>query len=749
MPQILTILVAKGTDTSLIYENEIQLKDHLGESHTYSLYGAVIHIAYDTNSGHYLSLLRRENSWIKFDDSKVTIVEELNYGEEGNFLFYQKVMQKSEDLKLRRSSRITKKETSSSRKVMQKSEDSKLRRSSRIAKIETSSSRKLTEECIDEVDDVGLILISLKGDRSFHGDVASMRTAANMEDVAVNVSVSIRIFLNTSKGGINTVRMSNLVLVQVGTAMVSSGRSERSDLRAAQVQIAKDVEAETALDATAEPSTQAEIGLRCLDPAAPSQSRDGVKAFLGNPSLPKDVAGMETAANIENLAVIVSSKHKEGTSITHPILLDEPELEDEPKPLSVYHPTVEELSASMGMPTEGFFDGVGTSFVTPPPSAATHGVPAEAPTSPTGSVPIEEGTHTGKVGEATVIPAETPLSKKKITPPAAVQTDATPPVTPLVISTSDPFAALSHAVKDGSSLVVTPSSIPSFATCGPDADLSFEGSEDILEDPEDEPVLKKRISDSDEEEGAAPETEFMETFEGLGVVANVGIASTIPPATPTVLVSAIPAAPIPAGSGPLPTAPSQFEVGSSSATVSDPVSEAAAFFTRFDQPEINELDPSNFWGFGPSYVDFHGFRVPEDCVSHLVMIYSNRGDFMQGFRLGRSTREHYLKMLGSVMNDIEHNFVNTVSTKRILQWRDAIQELVSVGFAVEFIVDHLREVARSVFMMRVQPAVDAIDTRIEILKKEVADLEGRRERLLSSIGGPSRFGDQTLIFGLR
>ena len=147
-------------------------------------------------------------------------------------------------------------------------------------------------------------------------------------------------------------------------------------------------------------------------------------------------------------------------------------------------------------------------------------------------------------------------------------------------------------------------------------------------------------------------------------------------------------------------------------------------------------------------MDFHGFRVPDDCVSHLVMIYSSRGDFMQGFRLGRSAREHFLKMLGSVMNDIEHNFVNTVSIERILQWRAAIQELVSVGFAVEFIVDHLREVARSVFMMRVQPAINAIDTRIEILK-EVADLESRRERLLSSIGGPSRFGDQTLISGLR
>ena len=52
-------------------------------------------------------------------------------------------------------------------------------------------------------------------------------------------------------------------------------------------------------------------------------------------------------------------------------------------------------------------------------------------------------------------------------------------------------------------------------------------------------------------------------------------------------------------------------------------------------------------------------------------------------------------------------------------------------------------------MRRVQPAVDVIDTRIETLKNKVADLKGRRERLLSGIGGPSRFGDQILISGLR
>ena len=64
-------------------------------------------------------------------------------------------------------------------------------------------------------------------------------------------------------------------------------------------------------------------------------------------------------------------------------------------------------------------------------------------------------------------------------------------------------------MKDGSSLVVTPSSIPSFATRGSDADLSFEGSEDVLKDPDDESTMKKRVSDSKKEENAEHEAEFM------------------------------------------------------------------------------------------------------------------------------------------------------------------------------------------------------------------------------------------------
>ena len=41
------------------------------------------------------------------------------------------------------------------------------------------------------------------------------------------------------------------------------------------------------------------------------------------------------------------------------------------------------------------------------------------------------------------------------------------------------------------------------------------------------------------------------------------------------------------------------------------------------------------------------------------------------------------------MNDIEHNFVDTVSAKRILQWRVAVQELIRVDFDRVFLLEHL------------------------------------------------------------
>nr|POE46729.1 hypothetical protein CFP56_74803 [Quercus suber] len=81
----------------------------------------------------------------------------------------------------------------------------------------------------------------------------------------------------------------------------------------------------------------------------------------------------------------------------------------------------------------------------------------------------------------------------------------------------------------------------------------------------------------------------METFEGPGVAVDIGMSSAAPPTTPIAPVSTVPTAPVSTipsvlvstaltapiltVPGPLPTAPSQFEVGSNSATIPDPSGE--------------------------------------------------------------------------------------------------------------------------------------------------------------------------------
>ena len=62
---------------------------------------------------------------------------------------------------------------------------------------------------------------------------------------------------------------------------------------------------------------------------------------------------------------------------------------------------------------------------------------------------------------------------------------------------------------------------------------------------------------------------------------------------------------------------------------------------------------------------------------------------MQGFPLGRFAREHFIKLLKCVMNDIDHDFIDTISIERILKWRVAVQELIHVEFVVEFLLEHL------------------------------------------------------------
>ena len=76
----------------------------------------------------------------------------------------------------------------------------------------------------------------------------------------------------------------------------------------------------------------------------------------------------------------------------------------------MYHPTTEELSASIGVPMKGFFDRANVAFATPTTPTVAHGVLAEALIPPSEPIPKEDGTYTERVSETTPIPARTPIS---------------------------------------------------------------------------------------------------------------------------------------------------------------------------------------------------------------------------------------------------------------------------------------------------------------------------------------------------
>ena len=96
----------------------------------------------------------------------------------------------------------------------------------------------------------------------------------------------------------------------------------------------------------------------------------------------------------------------------------------------------------MGVPMEGFFDGAEAVLATPTPSTAAHKTPSKTLIPFAEPVP-REGTHVEGVGETTTLPGKRPTPSEGAIPSTAVQPKITPSVLPLVISTSDPFAAIS------------------------------------------------------------------------------------------------------------------------------------------------------------------------------------------------------------------------------------------------------------------------------------------------------------------
>uniref|UniRef100_A0A2N9J6L8 Uncharacterized protein n=1 Tax=Fagus sylvatica TaxID=28930 RepID=A0A2N9J6L8_FAGSY len=117
------------------------------------------------------------------------------------------------------------------------------------------------------------------------------------------------------------------------------------------------------------------------------------------------------------------------------------------------------------------------------------------------------------------------------------------------------------------------------------------------------------------------------------------------------------------------------------------------FFREFDRVIVSQYRPQHFWVFDRAEVEFHGFWVPRDRVQFLEAMWKKYGNFIAYFKLGVFVRGSMLTLLCCVLAQMRNTNLDDVTEAKILEWKSIVQELMKEGFYLDFILDHLREVA--------------------------------------------------------
>ncbi|GMY21302.1 mads-box protein jointless [Fagus crenata] len=173
--------------------------------------------------------------------------------------------------------------------------------------------------------------------------------------------------------------------------------------------------------------------------------------------------------------------------------------------------------------------------------------------------------------------------------------------------------------------------------------------------------------------------------------------------------------------------------------------ELALFMEKFEKVEYNSQPREHFWIWTVSLNEFIQFKVPSEGLPLLIHLKERYGNFTAGFQFGATTGSFMLSMLCAVLLDMQNSFVGNIDEVRLLEWRGVVRELMKAGFAVGFILDHLRHMARAVFSQIAKGVFENLNTQIADLKKTFTELEFRRDHLVARGLAPTILSVETRI----
>lgn len=138
-----------------------------------------------------------------------------------------------------------------------------------------------------------------------------------------------------------------------------------------------------------------------------------------------------------------------------------------------------------------------------------------------------------------------------------------------------------------------------------------------------------------------------------------------------------------------------------------------AFMDRFENENHKAKYTSRFWKVDGDLVDFYGYSIPEDCLPLLKKL-RKRHDYLQNYRISLCIGNYKLRKLGEIISDMYNSRVDFLTETRLLEWKTELEDLIKWGLDLGFILDHLRVVARRMFVFRAK-------AEIENLKRMIAD----------------------------
>ena len=158
----------------------------------------------------------------------------------------------------------------------------------------------------------------------------------------------------------------------------------------------------------------------------------------------------------------------------------------------------------------------------------------------------------------------------------------------------------------------------------------------------------------------------------------------------------------------------------------------AAFFARFEERAPNPYLDWHFWKFEVPLVAYGDFWVHQDAVPLLQGLTAKFGDFTTYFKFGAGFGGPMFSLLGSVLADMRRTSFKTLSESKIFSWRSVVQDLIAVGFDLDFMLEHLRKVARKFFGEAIASEMKIVQEQISSLQSTLAVLVSYQGELMSA-----------------